>query len=528
MGLFDSIKSFIGRAVHFLIPYKRIEAAVEVETSMTSEMENQLTTWYEMYTGHASWLSDPKITSLGLPAFICSEIARQVVLEMEANISAPSKDGNPARSDDGKLIHNEMSRVLSEEFKKCLAPIREKLEIAMAAGGMIIKPYVLNGKIFFDFVPDWNILPIAFDGAGNLEDVYFRDLYVLGKKRYTRLERHTVIGNDVRIQHRVFVSEAADQLGTECSLSAVPKWKDLAKEAIVKDTGGKQLFGWYRAALANQVEPDNPLGVSVFSRAVDLIRDADFQYSNLMWEFEGSQLAIDVDPSALRLHNANTNGQKVYCTPQLNERLFRQVDLGHDETYKVFSPQIREGSIMNGLNEILSRIEDSTGLARGTMSNTTTEALTATQLRILRQRTYTTVRDNQKALEACLRDVVDAMAVYVNLYLGIKSDKYEVSFAWDDSILVDAIQESNERIAMVNMGAYSKAEYRQWKLGETQKQAEAAIAKVMQETMDSLISSQVANAALGNPDMPDGVADVVEETTNRVDDAEANANRALE
>ena len=43
----------------------------------------------------------------------------------------------------------------------------------------------------------------------------------------------------------------------------------------------------------------SPLGISVFSPAVKLIRRADEQFSRLDWEYAGGQLAIDVDPTAV-------------------------------------------------------------------------------------------------------------------------------------------------------------------------------------------------------------------------------------
>ena len=38
----------------------------------------------------------------------------------------------------------------------------------------------------------------------------------------------------------------------------------------------------------------------VYARAAELIKQADEQYSRLLWEFEGSELAIDADAIALK------------------------------------------------------------------------------------------------------------------------------------------------------------------------------------------------------------------------------------
>ena len=468
-------------------------------------MENALNEWALMYQGKAEWLAQDGVYSLGLPAFIAAEIARQVVLEVKWNITAKVPEGQEA-PEDGSDPMNPRAQYLKDEFAKCMRVIREKLETGCASGGMVIKPYPRDKHLFFEFVMDWSMYPIAFDGAGQLTDVIFRDVYTAGKTTYTRLERHKLetrkrrdidakaAGDDdgsetvAVITQRCFKSQMRDQIGTECSLKEVPVWSDLQPEAILRNTGGKLLIGWYKVAAANNVDMDSPLGVSVFSKARDLIRDADKQYSRLLWEFEGGEMAIDVDPLALRQKQTpGSDGSIHYEQPQLNQRLFRGIDCGRDETYHVFSPPLRDGSLLNGLNQILARVEDSCGLARGTISDPTQEAMTATQLKILRKRTYDTITGNQNALEEALRDVVHAMDVHATLAKLAPEGEYELSFEWDDSIITDTDQQLNERLALANIGVLSRSELRGWYLGETDAQAAAAIEQIDQERMQQMM-----------------------------------------
>ena len=99
----------------------------------------------------------------------------------------------------------------------------------------------------------------------------------------------------------------------------------LVPEVLVKDWRSP-LFGYYRVPLANAISIDSPLGVSVFSGADTLIADADRQYSRLLWEYEAGEMAIDVDPAALKPKTETRNGKKVEAMPTLNTRLFRAVD----------------------------------------------------------------------------------------------------------------------------------------------------------------------------------------------------------
>ena len=237
------------------------------------------------------------------------------------------------------------------------------------------------------------------------------------------------------------------------------------------------------------------MGVSVFAKAVDTIREADEQYSRFLWEFEGSELAVDVDPSVLR-PKKDGKGQEM---PRLNKRLFRGVDLNSDESYHVFNPTIRDASLIAGLTQILLRIEDLCGLARGSLSNVQQEARTATEIKHMRQRTYITVADNQKALEHCLTDVIRAMDKYATLYNLAPEGEYDVSFEWDDSVLNDTAQQLAERLELHSAGLLGDAELRQWYFGETASQAQAAL--------ETIRAEQLAKAAslipgLGGPSIP--------------------------
>ena len=475
--MFSKLWRFIRQVVRKILPYKNIEAVEQVETPISTDMANALDDWYNMYINKAEWLSDT-VKSLNLPAFISSELARQIVLEMDWSITGKTQDGETQESD-GSDVMNPRAEYLKTEFERCITVLRQKLEQGCAAGGMTIKPYPKDGHIYFDWTMDWSLYPIAFDDDGNMSDVIFRDTYIEGKTIYTRLERHTVEGDNVKITQRAFKSSSRDAIGLEIPLSDVEYWSQLQPEATVKNTGG-QMFGWYKVASANSIDVESPMGASCYCKARDTIKEADMQYSRLLWEYEGSELAIDVDPTVLRPKKTEGGGLEM---PKLNQRLFRAVDAdkGDRDLYNVFSPTIRDGALITGLNQLLMRIEDQCGLARGTVSDANTEARTATELRIIKQRSYATVADNQKALEHCLKDVIRAMDVYATLYNLAPEGEYEVSFEWDDSIITDTEQQMQERMMLLNAGLISKAEFREWYFNETKDQAIAAVEAIAEE-----------------------------------------------
>ena len=127
---------------------------------------------------------------------------------------------------------------------------------------------------------------------------------------------------------------------------------------------------------------------------------------------------------------------------------------------------------------MLMRIEDVCELARGTLSDVNQDARTATEIAVLKQRSYAANAQLQKALESTLKDVVYIMDVYATLYELAPDGDYDVSIEWDDSIEVDRESEMSKRLTLVQNGLSSKVEFRMWYYGETEEQAIQALDRI--------------------------------------------------
>lgn len=362
-------------------------------------------------------------------------------------------------------------------------------------------------EIEFDFVQADRFFPMAFNADGKITEAAFIQTKLDKDTVYTRLEYHKLDGHSITVKNYAFKSNNTElatsksffaqelKLGKEIPLTEVQEWANLEPEVTI-DNVDRPLFAYLKMPEANTIDTYSPIGVSCFSRVAELIRDADEQYSRLLWEFEGGELAIDVDRDALRIEEYQNGTHTVLPTKQ--QRLFRKVDLNSEETYEVFSPGLRDVSLINGLNTILTRIEDATGLSRGTISDSEySDARTATELKILKQRSYQTNKDIQDALKDALEDVVYAMDVYCDLYEITPEGKYEMSFEFDDSILSDSETELEKRMTMLNAGITSKVELRMWYFGETENQAKEALQKIEDEKKSSMETNITAQQELG-------------------------------
>lgn len=500
--MFSRLLEMIRRVLNRMFPYKTVEQAEKITTPLTADMKNAIDDWYNIYVDKAPWLNE-NVKSMNLGALISSEIARQVLLEFKWNVTSPKSNDDSETEED--TPDNERVIYLRNSTEKIKEKLNRQFEQGLASGSMIIKPYPRNGNIYFDLAMGWDVYPIAFDDDGNLSDVIFVDSYKDGEHIYTRLERHTLQDNSVKITNRCFVRSQKDgqdsnTLGEETALTDVQQWADLQSEITIEDAGG-MLFGFFKAATANSVDVNGPMGISVYAKAVKTIQQADLQYSRMLWEYEGTELAVHVDVNALneKTNGTNSNERDV---AHLRDRLYRKIDLGHDDTYEVFSPAIRDSAYATGLNILLMRIEDQCGVSRGTVSDANAEARTATELKILKERTYNTIHSNQMALERCLKDTLRAVNVYADIYELSPSGEYDTSFEWDDSIITDTTQQLNERMELYSNKMISRVEMRMWYFGETRAQAQKAIQEIdesdRQTDVESLLEQGSDTNTFGN------------------------------
>lgn len=546
MSVWASIKAKLGNILkgvgEKMIGSKSVESKLNVTVAISGEMEKALNLWSAMYRNKAPWLHEPddkdstRIVSLGLPAMIASEKARTALIEFESEITTPTEEvevANPEYKNPPDMEMNawgqEVPKVqpetiveehptsdtaraefLNEQYTKLKRQLRKQLEYGIALGGLIIKPYYVQNQaedgqptanIEFDFIRADCFFPLAFDNNGHITEAAFVQPKIDKNVVYFRLEYHKWQNNTLEIINKAYKStrtdvltiNESDDLGKEIPLSEVPEWADLQEKTTIKDVT-KPLFGYFKMPEANTIDMTSPLGVSGYSRVVSLIKDADIQYSTLLWEYEAGQMAIDIDRDALKPADGEGNSKMSH----LQNRLYRYVDLSVEgDTYQPYSPALRDANYIAGLNTILMRIEDVTGLSRGTLSDASQEARTATELKILKQRSYQSNADIQQALEDALKDVIYAMNAYCDLYQITPEGEYDVNFEWDDSIIVDVDAELGKQITLLQNGLTSKKEVRQWYFGETERQAEEALAQIHDESMEDMEDNVAMQVQMG-------------------------------
>ena len=304
----------------------------------------------------------------------------------------------------------------------------------------------------------------------------FSDTKVIGRDFYTRLEYHALTDNGYVVTNAAYKSATKDVLGSPVLLSSIPAWADLEPEATI--TGiDRPLFAYFKFPLANNIDPTSPLGVSAYSRATDLIEQADIQWSNILDEFETGKRALYVDALAF---GKDANGKPILPNKHLYRTLQGGSQLGQDDLFKEWTPTLREANFINGLEAILRKIEFTCGIAYGTLSNPDSVALTATEIKSSKQRTYATITDTQKALEETLEQLLYAMDVWVTLGNLAPRGTYTAIYSFDDSIVADHDTQFAQDMQVLDR-VMSKVEFRMRNYGEDEATARKMVDMVTAE-----------------------------------------------
>ena len=192
------------------------------------------------------------------------------------------------------------------------------------------------------------------------------------------------------------------------------------------------------------------------------------------WEYKSKESAIHISDSLLK---TNDDGQKVY--PEGGKRLYRVLDYFTGATDKplleVFSPEIRNKSLFDGLNQIYKAIELKCYLSYGVLSDPNNTDKTAEEIRMSKQRSYTIVTRIQEALETCLIDMLNGIKFWGNLNGTIPLEDLETSFEWGDSVLTDKDKDRQMLLQEVSAGIRTKESYLMEVYGITEEEAKALI-----------------------------------------------------
>lgn len=398
--------------------------------------------------------------------------------------------------------------------------MQEHIEQVLALGGGAIKAWYEvkrdsegnevpgSGRIRLGFCMADQFVPTAWDNSQVTDGVFIsreaKDGYY-----YTRLEWHKWDGLTYYISNEAFraemkqtpeATEAQDILGFRYPLNEIYPFLNENTSLQGLTTS---LFAYYRTAIANNIDDNSPLGVSIYANALSTLKALDVCYDSFVREFQLGKKRIIVPAQCLRtVVDPQTGASFRYF--DANDEAFVGLKTDDSDALKIHdnSVELRVDEHERAINAFLSILCLQLGFSAGTFTFDRAQGLkTATEVISENSKTYKTIKSNQLQVKMAIAKIIDAIIQIAILYdlswngVSIKSlaaKGWETKVVFDDSILQDRQTNINEGILLVSNSLMSKKRFLVEKLGYTEEEALQELEEIKNE---SSISASVFDLA---------------------------------
>lgn len=386
-----------------------------IEPIISQSMENMIKKCFAIYQEKPYWLDDADhIKTINFAKAVCSETARLAMLGTKITIDGSAR-----------------AVWLQEQMDNIYFKLRDWVEYGCAYGTVILKP---NGK-GIDLVTPNNFM-ITDCENGEISGVVFVNREVVGKKYYTRLEYHRFIEDVYAITNCCYVGDTENDTSKRIDIAKTP-WSELLEESFIQNVDSP-LYGVLKMPHANNVDVDSPMGLPIFSDAIEELKDLDIAYSRNAKEILDSKRTVLLDsdrllPSGGKVAQTGAYFEKQRESMGLPDYVKNVYGNGTENFYQEINPQLNTDTRISGLNALLSQIGYKVGYSNGYfVFNESTGIQTATGVEAEQQRTIQFIKDVRDKVEECLDRVIYALSVFADLYNLAPVGTYEVVYDFGD------------------------------------------------------------------------------------------------
>ena len=438
---------------------------------------------------------------------ICAELAGLVWGE-DCQI-AVTMDGVQSKEDQDDPLNAFIADVLDKNaFHEKLQAL---IEQAMALGGGAVKVWqeARRGKdgealpgtecLRLGYSMADQFVPLSWDNARIYEGVFI-DRKAKGGWYFTRLEWHRWDGLTYVVTNELYRSEVRrgpnpgdtqDILGVRWPLSDVYPWLEEETVIPVEDS----LFSYFRTPIANNLDDNSPLGMSIYGNALDTLHALDICYDSFVREFRLGKKRIIVPARCVRtVADPETGALRRYFDP--GDEAYEALATDDPNDLKIVdnTVELRVDEHVAAINAYLSILCLQVGFSANTFSFDAHEGIkTATEVISENSKTYKTVKTVQKQLrptiEHIVRNIIDVAVLYDMTWQGVPvkslaAGGYHVTVTFDDGVTQDRQTNINEGMALVGAGLLSKYKFltdRKYGQGLTPEDAKAELDRIAKE-----------------------------------------------
>ena len=400
---------------------------------------------YKQYNGRCQITRERK--SLGMAKSIAEDWAN-LALNEKLDITIAEK-----------RTHQIVSEVLERNQFKTRA--NQLVEKAFALGTGAFVEYKENNETRIDYVRGSMIYPLTWHN-GEIRECAFASMRTANKQQQLYLNIHRLENNQYVIENHMFTVNG-ETLGGEIDLPP-----DVEDE--YRTYSDIPMFQIIRPNIVNNIDLDNPMGISVFANAIDQLKGIDLVYDSYCNEFRlgkkritipmsRSRIAMEEDGSARPVFDDNDT--EFYAVPETQNGENKITEHNMELRY-----QAHEAGLQTGLNLLSYKC----GLGKDRYNFQDGQVKTATEVVSEKSDLF----QNLKKHELVLRNAIIGMVKAIEILEGLSTEP-EITVNFDDSIIEDVGAEKQRFLQEIRDGVRQKWEYRVKFFGEDETTAKSMI-----------------------------------------------------
>lgn len=460
------------------------EKEFNVDIISSDLMEMAQIEWQNIIKGRPYWMSK-NVRTINFAKFLCYYTSKKTCLDLNVTISG---------SDRADYIDQCIKAMIQKS-------IRDKVEDACGAGGIILKPNgTYNPAGAIDYVMPGSFAVTEKNSNGDILGIIFIDRRIKGDDYYTRLEyQHFILaidedgenaGRTYTIENKAFKSKGSDSLGRSIKLTDVPEWKDIPESISISNVE-KPLFGYFKMPYNNTIDYASPEGVAVFSNCLEELRNLDVAWSRKDAEVDDSQHLTFIDENALMKRDKNNGSKERVELPRFVKGLRRGVDA--QSTIDEHVPTLLTDQRVADINSILSMISTKAGFSQGQfVLDRKTGIATATEIESDDGETVETITDIRNALKSAIKDLVYALDKYCDVFFDMPSgyvnaldeDVADEDIFYFKDLLASFEQDRTRAYQLAMNKMYSKRKYLKEYEGFNDQEIDEMFAEIEKENAD--------------------------------------------
>lgn len=439
--------------------------------------------WLEWYRGYvksfhsikvSNGLTTPtrEIYALKMAKRVCEDWASSMLNE-DVNIVVNSNNKKSsifvqgAKGNNGVLGSNNFDVLLSQTIEQMFALGTSALIIDLDNIAVDEQGNVVDGSkatIKLKSVNATRIIPISWSNGVVTEASFVSELVRSGKTYYV-VSSH-IKEDDGYVIYNDLIDTNYKTVSLNINLLPVLRTKSL-----------KPLFYIMKTNIANNIDLDSPMGLSIYANAIDTLKGCDVAYDCCLREVITGQRIVMMNKCLL---TTDDSGRPI--APQDVKQTYMQF-FGDDaqadvsEFIKEFHPTLNTDALDKELQNQLNMLSSKVGLGSNYYRfDSSTGVVTATEYVGERNDFMRNAVKISKSIKIALKDLVLGILFVGKNILGANvDDNAKIDITLSDGVVEDDAKEREQDRQDVRDGIMTKAEYRAKWYGETIEEAKAVI-----------------------------------------------------